>query len=304
MAELIATGNASQRECRFSLVDGQETVLGRAPRSGWAVPWDRLISREHARLRLCGRELSVTKLNTARNPIYLDEILLDQFCISPGDDFRIGETLFHYRDAGESEFSDSLMAEHVLDEQQALRSELFTNPSSCLHALCKMPDLIAKSSNDEELAEQVVELLLESVRDSLAAAVMQYEGPPGSPVHEPTVRRWNSRGESVQRFQPSRRLVNRAMQRQRSVVHLWLEDVSEGSSEFTICNDLDWAFCTPIMVGPNDRWCLYVSGKRKFAGTREVGTPQDLIGELRTVELIAKFIGSVRKVRTLEKQHL
>lgn len=303
MAELIAVGKGSQRQCRYTIEEGEETLLGRAPRYGWAVPWDRLISREHASIRLEQGRLHVHPLETARNPILLDGNPSDGFTLEPGQAFRIGETSFYLRSDDDSDDGDSVVAEHLFGDE-VLTSERFSNPSSCLHALCQMPGLIGQSKNDAELAEHVVELLLDSVRGSLVSAVMQFEAPPGAAPPEPKLLRWNCRGESVQRFRPSRRLIRRALERQQSVVHLWMDDEGAADTNFTMNNDLDWAFATPIAVGASEQWCLYVSGRKQFAGMREVRSPQDLIGELRTAELIARFVGAVRQVRALEQQHI
>ena len=46
MPELIARGQNPTESWRRSPVEGDVVCLGRAPTSGWAVPWDALISRE------------------------------------------------------------------------------------------------------------------------------------------------------------------------------------------------------------------------------------------------------------------
>lgn len=302
MPEIIAVGAGSQRQCRLSLDEGEETLLGRAPRSGWAVPWDRLISREHARLSVQDGAVRVQVLETARNPVLLEGEPNPDFHLAPGGAFRIGETTFYLRGESETDLGDSVVAEHVF-EDEVLSSERFSDPSSCLHALCKMPEMIVGATTDAELAALVVDLLLDSIRGSLAAAALQYDGPGGAPIGEPKLMRWDSRGDQVTRFRPSRRLLKSAMERGRSVVHLWRDDAVV-DDQFTMNNDLDWAFATPIAISPVERWCFYASGKRRFAGMREVRSPQDLIAELRTAELVAKFFGAVRRVRSLEQQHV
>ncbi|TWT77464.1 Adenylate cyclase 1 [Posidoniimonas polymericola] len=316
MAELLAIGGGSNQQDRFALGEGEELTLGRAPRSGYAVPWDRLISREHATLRLHEGRLEVAVLPTARNPVFYQGIPSSRFWIEPGDKFAIGDTTFYFEAADQTDDGDPLVAEHVLGDD-LLTSERFSNPASCLHALCKMPELIAQSRDDAHLAEQVVDLLLDTIRGASASAVMQFDDRPtdrgragrdgpdregSAPTADATLMRWDCRDAAVRRFRPSRRLIAAARKRQQSVVHLWAED-SQVDENFTINNDLDWAFCTPIPVGPGEWWCLYVTGQRRFAGLREVDSPQDLIGELRTAELVARFLGSVRQVRSLEQQH-
>ncbi|MEM9185747.1 MAG: adenylate/guanylate cyclase domain-containing protein [Planctomycetota bacterium] len=300
MAELIAVGKGSHRQSRHEIHDGDCVLVGRAPRNGWGIPWDRLISREHARVRLDAGTLVVQQLETARNPVFFDGKPAGEFSINADESFRIGETTFYFRTDPTRRPGDSIITEHLFDDAVGVP---FANPVSCLQTLCKMPGIIADSATNEEFAERVVDLLLESLRGSLAAAVMQFDGVGEDAASEPRLLRWSSRTDQVLRFRPSRRLIRRAFERGRSVVHLWLDDhETDEESNFTMNDDLDWAFCTPITVAANQRWCLYVSGKRRFAGLREVRSAEDLIGELRLAELMAGFVGAVRRVRSLEQQ--
>ena len=73
MANLIATGLDEKQYWRRELTMGEVIRLGRAPRQGWAVPWDVLVSREHADLELIEQGLQVRALETARNPILYRE---------------------------------------------------------------------------------------------------------------------------------------------------------------------------------------------------------------------------------------
>jgi len=300
VAELIAIGKGTQRQSRRELREGERLLLGRAPRNGWSIPWDRLISREHANVELVGGALEVSQLETARNPIFFDGQPCTSFTVEPESAFRIGETTFHFRTDATGVKNDPLFTEHVFEESSAISP--FANPTNCLQTLCKMPGIIAKARTSEQLAEQVVELLLDSLRGSLAAAVMEFDSAgDGQSIGEPSLLRWSSRGDEVDRFKPSRKLMKRAFERSQSVVHLWMEG-QDPDSHFTMDGDLDWAFCTPIPVDSTQRWCLYVSGRRRFGGIREVRSPDDLIGELRLAELVAQFIGAVRRVRSLEQQ--
>lgn len=298
MGELIAVGKGSQRQCRQEIAEGETLMLGRAPRNGWGIPWDRLISREHAQVQLVDGVLQVRELETARNPVFFGGEPCKLFAVEPDGAFRIGDTTFHFRAERTERAGDSVISEHLFDSGPT--ASPFANPIGCLQALCKMPEIIARTTTNEEFAEQAVELLLDSLRGSSAAAVMQFDGVGGAAPGEPRLIRWSTRSDDVARFRPSRRLIQRAFEREQSVVHLWMEDDPQAAANFTMNDDLDWAFCTPIPVDSNQRWCLYVSGKRRFAGIREVRSPQDLIGELRLAELIGQFIGAVRRVRSLE----
>ncbi len=79
---------------RRPIPTGEFIRLGRAPRSGWAVPWDALISREHAELQLIDSQLHVRRLEASRNPIYFQDLDTSDFVIKAGEQFRIGRTVF------------------------------------------------------------------------------------------------------------------------------------------------------------------------------------------------------------------
>jgi adenylate cyclase len=301
MAELIALGKNNQQRCWPSLPEHEPIMLGRAPRQGLSVPWDPLISREHAHLILTDGKLSVRELETARNPILLFGRPAKQFLLEPLGEFVIGETRFRFEMREPSPAERQTVSEHVFDGKNG--SPHFDDASACLAALCQLPALMAKAQTDADFAAQVVELLLTSLRGSLAAAVLQFNVRDDETGDEPTLIRWSSRDDAVQRFRPSRRLMRRAFDEGRSVVHLWTGEKSDDRPEFTMSSDLDWAFCTPIRAAGHDRWCLYVSGRRQFMGMRDIESPEDLLAELRLAELMAQFVGAVRQVRVLEHQH-
>ena len=48
------------------------------------MPWDALISREHAEVQLVSGQLRVRRLDTARNPIYYLEADNTDFLVSQG----------------------------------------------------------------------------------------------------------------------------------------------------------------------------------------------------------------------------
>ncbi|MBX3424493.1 MAG: FHA domain-containing protein [Pirellulales bacterium] len=304
MPELKAFGKDNRQRCWQSIPQGESIVLGRAPRNGWSVPWDRLISREHAQLRLEGDRLFVEELKTARNPIFFDGKPSATFEVVAGGEFRIGETTFQFVGASAEAAGSDTIVEHALGTSP-LKSGRFENAHECLETLCQLPGLIAESRSDVDFATKLTDMLLASLRGALAAAVIQVDADDdeGLVQSEPTLLRWNTRGESVGRFRPSRRLITQALERRQSVVHLWT-DQDGRNSNFTMSCDLDWAFCTPIPTADNERWCLYVSGKRQFAGLQEIQHPDDLMAELRLAELMARFIGAVRQVRSLEQQQV
>ncbi len=94
MYEFLAIGPGIKQTWRRRLPSREVVRLGRAPKNGWAVPWDMRISREHADLVLEEDRLRVRRLAAARNAIYLRGEAQEEFTVGPGEDFRIGQTVF------------------------------------------------------------------------------------------------------------------------------------------------------------------------------------------------------------------
>ena len=298
MANLVATGIDEQQYWRRELTMGEVVRLGRAPRQGWAVPWDVLVSREHADLELVEQGLRVRALETARNPILYREKPITEFVVVSGDEFQIGRTTFQFHESVSIQSATTTFIEHTYTNKE-LRAIGFKNSDGCLDSLCEIPRLISDSTSDKQFATEIVELLLDAMPDVGVVAIIQFDSSADYDAPEPKLMRWNSHDDSVKRFKPSRRLMAKVLQRRCSAIHLW--DESQSTPGYTMSGDLDWAFCTPIPTN-QDRWCLYVSGRRMFDGIEAIESPTDLIAELRFAELVANFIGAIRKVRTLERQ--
>ena len=94
LAELIVTGPDPGQHFRQQLIHGQTVRIGRAPQKGWAIPWDRSISREHADLLWQDERLTVVCLPNATNPIRRGNEALRQMTAINGDMFQIGQTKF------------------------------------------------------------------------------------------------------------------------------------------------------------------------------------------------------------------
>src|SRR5436190_16539060 len=77
---------------------GQETRIGRAPKSGWTIAWDMMISREHADLTWDGERLQVRLTPNAQNPILYCSQTVRELAIRSGECFQIGQTSFQAGD--------------------------------------------------------------------------------------------------------------------------------------------------------------------------------------------------------------
>ena len=299
MMELIVTGPEATQEWRRELPDGEVIRLGRAPRSGWAVPWDLLISREHCELTLKGEQLSVRKLEAARNPVFFNEADTKEFAIGAGQSFHIGQTLFQLVTVAFMDGqSGSNIEEHSFGPDQ-LRQFKFHNAEHRLEVLTKLPDAIGRSKSDPELATAAVKTLLKAMPHARAAACVQLV--PGALLEEPPIMmRWDSRSEDIGRFSPSRRLLASAIERGEGVMHIW-QDTEDSNPAFTVTGNLDWAFCMPLKGEACFGWALYVTGQFGAAGATSV-SETDLKGDLRFTELVSDLISSIRQVKSLQQQ--
>ncbi|NQV24826.1 MAG: adenylate/guanylate cyclase domain-containing protein [Rhodopirellula sp.] len=316
--ELQARGT-DDSQCSVRSLDTDDVFrIGRSPQNDWVVNWDRLISREHAQMRWHEGKLQVRCYDKATNPIIINGESFRELKIDVGGEFLIGATKFRLVSSEDAEPADSSDMDMSEDEPLAglqtyqsdeLNEFQFSDPIRQMDMLARLPKMISGSTSDEALAGLLVDVLLETIPAGVATAVMRYEGDlsqslvnplaSGFDPSKPAMMRVATRDDYEGRFKPSRRMISSALQTGNSVLHIW--DGDEGNGQFTVSGSLDWAFCTPIMADKEGGWCLYVSGQ----GSENSGVFIDedtLKGDLRFVELVAQFIGSIRHVRLLEEQ--
>ena len=314
--ELQALG-MDDSQCSVRSLDSDAVFrLGRDPQNDWVVNWDRLISREHAQLRWHNGQLQVRCMEKATNSIVINGESFRESKIDVGGEFLIGATKFRLVGSAEPEASSDLdmsddepLAGLQTYQSDELNEFQFSDPIRQMDMLARLPKMITGSTSDEALAGTLVDVLLETIPAGVATAVMRYEGDlsenlenplaSGFDPSKPAMMRVATRDDYEGRFKPSRRMISSALQTGKSVLHIW--DGDEGNGQFTVSGSLDWAFCTPIVADNQGGWCLYVSGQ----GSENSGVFIDedvLKGDLRFVELVAQFIGSIRHVRMLEEQ--
>src|SRR5690606_13288643 len=118
---------------------------------------------------------------------------------------------------------------------------------------------ISGASNDTELFVRLVNMLMAGIPSAavVALVVLQQDG------DNPSVQvlHWDRRLADSRDFQPSRRLISEAVAGSQSVLHVWNAVREAASSSFTMTENLDWAFCTPIASEACPGWALYVAGK-------------------------------------------
>jgi adenylate cyclase len=333
MPDLIAQGPSTTDRWRRALpqADVSSTatiVLGRAA-VGWSVPWDDRISRSHVKLTWDGAKLSVHRLVDARNPVFFKGLRRDDFEIGIGEHFVIGQTTFSLVDHRIRMVSPGdappAMTELTFAPAQ-LRQYRYRDADRRIEALSRLPEIISGSRSDDEMCVRVVSMLMQGIPRAAFVAVvadpsMQCNlddditrdstsdslGPPSTPSGENGIRvlHWDSRCTISEPFAPSARLIQQALTTHQSVLNIWNRNQYMSKSSFTQSENVDWAFCTPILGEACPGWAIYVAGD--FSGIEGMTLGQKatlevehgLQDELKFAELTATTISSLRQTRLL-----
>jgi adenylate cyclase len=301
MAKLIATGLVSGKEWENPLPENECLILGRDTEP-WAVPWDPFISRRHAELIWRNGRLEVRRLANVRNPIFCGGEEANQLRLKPGESFVIGQTRFTLVIDPDQQ---QVLAERTVSARE-LQILPFRNASYRLDVLSRLPDVIAGASDESDLSERVVSMLLAGIPSAQAVALVAVESaaPEDSAVH---VLHKESRLVLGGDFQPSRRLIRAAVRRQETVLHIWgavaLPDDS-GLLDLTQAGNGDWAFCTPVRGDVRGNWAIYATGRLTEEAAATVRSPWEnnaLGDDLKFTELVAAILGSLRQVQRLQR---
>ena len=298
MLELVVQGTKPTQTVRQPLASGVRLVIGRNGAS-LSVPWDPLISRNHVQLDVRPGHLQLTRLPTARNPMFFGGEAVDSCRIEVGQHFVIGTTSFHLV---ELEVGGSVLAlpvEEVAFKSQELRKIRYQDPENRIEVLTHLPEVISGARNDNELFHRLVNLLLKGVVHAEAVAIVV-----AGPSEEIQMLHWERRRETAGTFHPSRRLVEEALERQRaSVLHIW-EKGAPQQNEQTLTQEFDWAYCTPVPGLATEPAGLYIArrmGKTFVPGTT-LSDALQLEADVKFTELVAEIISSVVRARRLERQ--
>lgn len=300
MADLIAQGTASDDRWRRRLTPGRRYVIGR-DLDGWSVLWDRQVSRRHVQVDWDGKRLQVQVLPSASNPLFVRGQARESATLRVGDHFVLGDTTFTLVDESVAVRPDApLPMTEQIYSQQALQRVRFRNADQRIEVLSRLPEVIANAGNDTEMFIRVVNVLLAGVPRSTAAAIVELQSAADGTTHVETLH-WDRRRHQEGPFQPSERLIRRALEGKESVVHVWGAD----ASPFTQVAGADWAYCTPILASGR-RWAIYVSGVS--AALDQSSGPEDLRDDLKFSELAADTIarlcelrGKTRRLSTLSQ---
>ena len=336
MPDLIAQGPRPQDRWRRRLPERDvEAVLGRTSEP-WAVHWDDRVSRKHATICWNGSKLQVSKLEEARNAIFYRGQQCEEFAAAVGEHFVIGQTTFTVLDqqVQATRATDAPAYAEQTFSAHLLRQNKYKDADRRIEALGKLPEIIAGASSDKELCARVVNLLLQGVPEASFVAIMRLRDAADLEcardrastrqfaeesfgdlagetradmnfAHELDVLHWDSRHLAGRNFSPSVGLVRTATQTQESVLHVWNRAVGSHPT-FTQSENVDWAFCTPVVSDACPGWAIYVAGEFASSTMIELETGANeaelLQDDLKFTELTATTLGALRQVRALQRR--
>ena len=340
VVELVIQGPSGQI-LRQQLIEGQTIRLGRAPANGWAVEWDRSISREHADLLWQNGRLSVTCLPTAANPIRLRGQPLRSVVVEGSEAFEIGQSNFFVdvkymarsnvtaqtmetvpgpliqmptpvakpepEEKFETQDADEAIEEHSYKASE-LKDVSFGDTERQMEVLSDLPRLISGSTTDVDLALMLCGLLLDAIPPAVAIAVALFDEADVLEMQKldnpdaPIPKPKMMRVQTRDNFDGRFMPSRRLLRKALRRGESVMHIVGDvDSSQFTMATALGWAFCAPITAESCVGWCLYVSGMGGRDDNNFV-TEDSLKGDLRFTQLVAQLIGSIRTVRSLQDQ--
>lgn len=299
MPDLVAQGPDAGQTWRRPLPAGAVT-LGRNTKSDWTAEWDKEISGLHATLIWQDGKLIIVPRRGTTNKVFFRGSPMDaEFAATTGEQFVIGRTTFTVRESEPTPGSTRPPVEELTCSPQELRSLKFVDADERIEVLASLPGMIRYSPSEQELANRVVEALLQGIPRAGVAAVIQIDVRQSQPTPEVRSCAFRTPGPAVD-FHPSRRLSHEALcMRRQPVMQCW--ESRKEKSEFTVSPEFDWAACVPLPDEPTAGWALYIAGA--IAAGHGVPSLQDTQkSDLKFATLVADIYGALRQVQDLQKR--
>lgn len=301
MLYLVAQGPETQQRWRRRLLVGQNVVLGRGE-NVWSADWDSQISRRHAHLKVTRGRLRVERITGSTNPLFFRGGQVDDFLVSPGDHFVIGQTRF-------SLVSENVRVTMDLPSPDAeknyspenLRNVGYRDAEKRIAVLSQLPDVITRSTSEIEMQVQVVSILLTGIPRATTVGIVRQDNAQSGYATE--VLHWDQRLLSGENFQPSGTLIRRAVESGETILHLWKTGGEFGDDQVTLLKNGDWAFVSPLRGDAADGLAIYVSGNfdMPLESDSPLG-PLDLHDDIKFTELVATTLSNVQHVAELKQR--
>ncbi|MBI4677770.1 MAG: adenylate/guanylate cyclase domain-containing protein [Elusimicrobia bacterium] len=299
MAFLIKAEFPGEPPITKELSEGAHLVIGRANQATLRIPEDLEMSRLHAEILVDGGLLVIRRNPESTNPVYRDGRPVDEFAISVGESFRIGQTKFTFmappRPAPPSPAAGGCAPAHV-EIMTMSAKDLYSmgDPGGRLKYsdLLEVPEILRKRDRKDFYAH--IARLVRGSTDGTFACVVTEEG---KVLGEDTV-------SGAMRYHPSLTLIRKACsQAPQPTVYSWARPEGELATRQA---GLDWAVCAACasaQVPHEPAVVFYVAGSQGTAGSetlqreraRFVGLIADMVGRSIAMDRLTTWEGRLER---------
>jgi putative nucleotidyltransferase with HDIG domain len=275
-------------ERTYQVPEGARVTVGRVPQCDIHLD-DQAVSRRHCTFEARGPELLVTDLGSA-NGTYVNERLVSDARVRPGDLIRVGSTLLEVRDpvragggphgvmmGGDDSTIESVIRKRFEPSQFDWLSSLTTGAGTAgtelallqraqrhLTTLHKVADMLAGARDMHGMSEATLRAILDVTGADRAALVLRREDPSGNAE----VAAAKTRIAGAEHFTVSRTLVADVIEKGVSTfAHDASADARFADGESVIGQHVRSVMCVPLRTTDDILGALYVdslSGAGKF----------------------------------------
>ncbi len=298
---ILATDDRGKHQRQTQPLVGCELTFGRLTDNALAVTWDRAISRHHGTILSDHDSVTIRCNESSINSILFQGLSVREVTFDRPGEFTIGRTKFSlmHSDLSGMVLMDGAETNEeppLLDQISFTLVELRTAspdaPEKELRALAQIPGLAESSKGEQELAEKLAQLLLQTQPRADAAALLQFRKQAGDShqnslwgAYTPTHIAFDVRDSLQAEFRPSKRVMAAALRSGKTTVHSW--DAGDAPTlDATLTEGLSWAIAVPVQA-TDISWCMYVSGPGV------VSHRDQLASDCRFIELVGEFLRSI-----------
>ena len=296
MLRLLAFYDDRQLDRQFLLLTNASHILGRGDSADFCANWDSLISREHVSLEVSDGAVHVSRLNSSSNPVFIDGKEVQSSELRPGQSFVIGDSRFELRQVTQSDSPRGSGGQQLAIDRRQLQKIRYEDADKRIEVLTSLPAVIRESGVERDLHIALSGLLLAGIQHADGTAIVSLDDNNKSRVlHQE--RRFEANGH----LQPSSRMIQNAINQQKSILHVWDETApTEQVSAYTQQAEFNWAFCTPFFSDVVQNRVFYVAGRSPVAGAKT--NRERLHADIKFTEFIAEIVGSLQRQQELERQ--
>ncbi len=296
MLRLHAFYDDRQLDRQFLLSAGDSKVLGRAKSADFCADWDSRISRTHVRLETTDNSARVTRLDHTTNPVFIDGDEIESSELRSGQSFVIGASRFELRQVTQSDSPRNSGGQQLAIDRHQLQKIRYKDADKRIEVLTSLPAVIRESGVERDLHIALSSLLLAGIQHADGAAIVSIdENDRARILHQE--RRYETNGL----LKPSTRMIQNAIDQQKSILHVWDDSGSAQSAvAYTQQAEFNWAFCTPFFSDVVQNRVFYVAGRSPVDGPKT--NRERLHADIKFTEFIAEIVGSLKRQQELERQ--